>query len=237
MSADINACLSNCTNRGTCKLVSNQTYICVCNEYFQGKLCQTNKSPCLTQSNKCLNNGKCINSWNLTSFSCECLPNAPFYGQYCENMKNLCENVTCSSHGYCTQSINETKCKCYKGYEGETWGIESISVKVVKTIQWTTTIICIVCLIIFWILIIGSDILSCLKIGNEHINLKEWRLEKIRGKKVKKANKIKFNKRNNKKNKIEFSNKYNLAKRNKSMMRTKTERSGTISENFKIIKP
>ncbi len=180
--SDISSCLSNCSNQGICKLSTNQTYICECNANFMGKSCQTDERPC-SQSNKCLNNGTCINSQDLTSFTCECPEGSPFYGQYCENMRNLCENVTCSSHGYCKQSQNKTKCKCYNGYEGEKCEIEGNTVKLVKNVQWTSTFICVICISTFWLIVIGSDVLDYLKIGSEHIDMDEWRREKFHGEK------------------------------------------------------
>jgi hypothetical protein len=180
---DASSCLSNCSNQGICKL-ANQTYICECNANSMGKSCQTDERPC-SQANKCLNNGTCINSQDLTSFTCQCPEGSPYYGQYCENVRNLCENVTCSSHGYCIQSQSEIKCKCNNGYEGEQCELESNSVKVVKSIQWITTIICILCILIFWLLIICSDLLNYFKIGDAHIDMNEWRREKLHGEIIK----------------------------------------------------
>jgi hypothetical protein len=166
--ADINACLLNCSNQGVCKL-NTQTlkYFCECSQYFIGTSCQTDERPC-SQSNKCLNNGTCINSLDLTSFTCQCPQNGPFYGQYCENTINLCENVTCSLHGYCLQSQNKTKCQCLNGYEGEQCELESNTIKVVKNVQWTTTIICIICIVTFIILILGNDFFNFLKAGQKN---------------------------------------------------------------------
>jgi hypothetical protein len=183
---DINACLINCSNQGVCKFI-NITYICGCNANFIGKSCQTDERPC-SHSNKCLNNSTCINSLDLTSFTCQCPKNGPFYGQYCENVKNLCENETCSSHGYCTQSQNETKCKCFTGFKGDRCEIESNSVNVVKSVQWLSIAICIFSIILFWCLVIASDILDYLKIGDEHIDMDEWRHEKLHGEKKAKQN-------------------------------------------------
>jgi hypothetical protein len=96
---------------------------------------------------------------------------------YCENMRNLCENKTCSFHGYCTQNHNGTKCKCKNGYEGEICELESNSVKMVKNVQWTTTIICIICISTFVVLIMGNDLFNFLKVGHKNrlkkINKKE----------------------------------------------------------------
>ena len=91
-------------------------------------------------------------------------------------------NVTCSSHGYCLQNQNNTiQCKCNIGFSGDLCYIESSSVRVVKYTQWTTTIICFICIASFWLLIIGSDVLDYLKIGHEHIDMDKWRSEKFRG--------------------------------------------------------
>ena len=148
------------------------------------KSCQTDERPC-SHTNKCLNNGTCINSLYLTSSSCKCPENGLFYGQYCENIRNLCENVTCSSHGYCTQSQSETKCKCNNGYEGDKCEIESSAVKAVKSIQWTTTIISVLFIATFWIIIASNDLLNYFKIGHERIDINEWKSEKIHGEKKK----------------------------------------------------
>ena len=108
------------------------------------------------------------------------------------NTRNLCENVTCSFHGYCIASKNQTKCKCYNGFEGENCELELNLVKIVRYVQWTTTIICIICLITFWFVIISSDILDFLKIGDEIIDVKKWKRQKIFGKeKIKRNNSIK----------------------------------------------
>ena len=93
---DVSACLANCSNQGVCKLSLNQTYICECNVLYQGKSCQTDIRPCSNQmTNKCLNNATCVNSFDLSAYSCQCPQSGPYYGRYCENRRNQCENVTC----------------------------------------------------------------------------------------------------------------------------------------------
>jgi hypothetical protein len=162
-----------------CKLdAQTKKYFCECNKPFiTGKSCQIDMRRC-SESNKCLNNGTCIDSFDLTTFKCECDQSGLFYGQYCENMKNLCENVTCSMHGYCFQSLNEKKCKCFKGYEGDTCDIETNSLKIVKSFQLTSTIICLICFIIVWSLVLTADILSYLKIGHKRVKINEWKQQK-----------------------------------------------------------
>ena len=205
---DVSSCLSNCSNQGVCKL-SNQTYICECSPSFKGKSCQTDERPC-SQSNKCLNNGTCINSFDLTSSKCQCPQNSVFYGQYCENVKNLCENETCSLHGYCHQQQSENKCKCFKGFNGDKCELESNEVKAVKSVQWTTTIICILCIILFCILVLGNDALNYLNISDKSINIDEWRREKLHGEKTSKPKNVK---KKTKQNGLNSKNKTNLKKK------------------------
>ncbi len=188
---DMSSCLINCSNEGICKLDSlSQKYFCECNYNFMGKSCQTDSKPC-NRWNPCLNNATCLNL-NSTSFECECPSNGLYYGAYCENRINLCENVTCSLNGYCfLQNQTQTKCKCNNGYNGEICDLESNSIKQLRNFQWTSTIICIICIIIFWTLIVGSDVLDYLKIGDENIDMNEWRREKYYGKNEKEEEKKK----------------------------------------------
>jgi hypothetical protein len=191
-STDMNSCLMNCSNQGICKLDSStQRFICDCNANLMGKSCQTASRPCM-RWNPCLNNATCLNV-NSTSLECKCPSNGLYYGEYCENRINLCENVTCSSKGYCfVQNQTQTKCKCNNGYNGEACELESNTIKQLKTFQWTSTIVCIICIIIFWTLIVGSDVLDYLKIGHEKIDMNEWRREKYYGKNDNKETKRKI---------------------------------------------
>jgi len=177
----MNSCLINCSNVGICKVDSlRKKYFCECNPNFMGKSCQTDKRPCF-QSNKCLNNATCLYV-NTTSFECKCPSNGLYYGEYCENRINLCENVTCSNHGFCFLNQTQTKCKCFTGYSGDKCDLESNFVKVIRYVQWTSTIICIICIITFWTLIVGNDVLNYFKIGNEKIDINEWKHEKLQEK-------------------------------------------------------
>jgi hypothetical protein len=173
----------NCSNQGICKLDPiTHKFFCDCNSNFVGKSCNTDSKPC-NGWNPCLNNSTCLNV-NSTSLECKCPSNGLYYGEYCENRINLCENVTCSSNGYCFLLLNQTqpKCKCNNGFSGETCDLESDSIKQLRYFQWSSTIICIICIITFWTLIVGSDVLDYLKIGHEKIDMNEWRREKYYGK-------------------------------------------------------
>jgi len=117
--------------------------------------------------------------------------------------------MTCSSHGYCTQSQNETKCKCFNGFKGDRCEIGGNTVKILQGIQWLSIAICIFSIVLFWCLVIGSDILDYLKIGDEHIDMDEWRREKLHGEKFAKQNtKRLMKKRRNRRRKRNAQNKH-----------------------------
>ncbi|RNA43980.1 neurogenic locus notch 1 -like protein [Brachionus plicatilis] len=139
---DINNCLKNCSNNGKCKSDSNNTIKCFCNEHFAGVDCSFDTRPC--SSKQCLNNGKCVEV-DATSFECNCSGN--YVGNRCQFLRNdICANKTCSSHGYCYFSEEDTKvkCKCFKYYTGENCEIEANEIKQIKETIKITTIIALV---------------------------------------------------------------------------------------------
>ena len=61
-SEDFSACLSNCSNQGTCVLSTNK-YICDCFEDFTVDKCQVNLKP--RSYYPCMNNADCIDLFDL----------------------------------------------------------------------------------------------------------------------------------------------------------------------------
>ena len=130
----------------------------------------------------CSNQGICKLDPKTQKFICEC--NTNFMGKSCQTDKRPCMRWNpCLNNATCL-NLNSTsfQCKCNNGFSGEICDLESNTIKQLKTFQWTSTIICIICLIIFWTLIVGSDVLDYLRIGHEHIDMNEWRREKYYGK-------------------------------------------------------
>ena len=111
----MNDCLSNCSNKGSCKRLDGK-YICVCDTDYTGSKCQVNARPC--SFNPCSNNSTCLENRNnrsnistkisnsnqddtLSPYSFKCLCNEYFYGDKCQYSIDLCKNQTCSGHGNC----------------------------------------------------------------------------------------------------------------------------------------
>jgi hypothetical protein len=154
---NLNGCLQNCSSSGICSL-NNGLIGCQCFEYFTGASCQYDTRPCA--SNPCLNNGTCINTINETSSLFECQCKNTFYGLNCENQINICQNTTCNDHGYCYTEQNTAKCKCFTSYSGDVCEIVSSQVKLVKSVQLTSTIICFVVLGLVIFSVISNDIFN-----------------------------------------------------------------------------
>ncbi len=150
----LNGCLSNCSSNGICHFNSNAATIgCNCFQNYAGTSCQTDIRPCAL--NSCLNNSTCVNNSNDT-FKCECQNN--YFGLNCERFVDLCQNVTCMKHGYCYINQTRAKCKCFTSYSGDECEIESTHVRLVKSVQWTSTLICFVSFGLSIILAILNDI-------------------------------------------------------------------------------
>ena len=146
----------NCSNHGECKIDPDTLeLVCQCLSNFAGTSCQTDSKPC--SQNRCLNNATCINVNNMTSYQCEC-ESKLYYGRYCENKVNLCENKTCSGHGYCVVvNGSEPECKCYYGFYGDACDYENLTKKIVKGVQTTSAVIAFIVLALTVFIILSND--------------------------------------------------------------------------------
>ena len=105
-----------------------------------------------------MNNGTCLNkNLNETEFECKCKNN--FYGLYCENKIDLCQNRTCSNNGRCIMNNSLTTCKCYNGFNGDNCELENGSIKILRGIRIVSILICAITIGITVFLIIFND--SC----------------------------------------------------------------------------
>ena len=154
---DISGCLINCSNHGSCVFDQTLNKIsCACDEFYQGASCETDIRPC--SSSPCLNGAICedLITDNSSSFFCLC---ADLYeGISCENRINVCFNETCSNHGNCLDVHGNATCKCFSGYQGEFCEIESASLKAVRRVIKATSVIAILCIILFYTIIILMDL-------------------------------------------------------------------------------
>ena len=157
---DMSNCLLNCSSNGFCKnSASGNALVCDCNQYFVGPACQIDLRPC--SSNPCLNNGTCVQ--NITDISnptyfCEC--DKYYEGSVCQNKIDLCQNQTCSKQGNCIEVNNEPVCSCHYLFEGSNCESESQTLKTVKSLISTASVIAILTIVFFYSLIIASDVLN-----------------------------------------------------------------------------
>ena len=152
---NLNGCLQNCSSSGVCSL-KNGLIGCQCFQFFTGSSCQFDTRPCA--SNPCLNNATCVNNVNNQSSSFKCQCQDTFYGTNCELQINLCQNVTCSGNGYCFVDKKEGTCKCFTSYSGENCEIELMEMKIVRDVQWTSTIIAFLVIGLSIIVVISNDV-------------------------------------------------------------------------------
>jgi hypothetical protein len=168
-----NNCLTNCSQKGDCKLVNNDSLLCECIQHFSGSTCNIDSRPC--HSYPCLNNGSCVDDANQFAFACEC--NQFYTGSNCEIQIDVCatSNETCSGHGTCHDVSHRASCVCFYMYSGEKCEIESGKVKLVQTVTSLSTIIAIIMIISTYLVMIFMDVTKCVKNGNEQNLAKKWK--------------------------------------------------------------
>lgn len=153
---DLNRCLSNCSNKGVCRLKAKKQYECLCNSDYGGESCNLSFKSCT--SNPCLNGGKCTD--NSMSYLCLCAEN--FYGKNCENQFDVCANETCSKNGFCYSHDFKPKyiSLYFSLYSGEKCEVESSELKRIKIVQKTSLFIAIIILILFYSIFIILDLMK-----------------------------------------------------------------------------
>lgn len=112
---------------------------CVCEKNFTGSNCEFDMRRC--SLNVCLNNGTCTDiikndGNNQADYDFECTCAYSYLGKSCEIKKNLCEKKPCSLKGICNVvNINQTVCKCFKGYYGDNCEFLTTELRVKKVVR------------------------------------------------------------------------------------------------------
>ena len=185
----LTSCLLSCSNRGQCRQDSNTGKLfCACDEsYFTGDSCQYDIRPC--SSLPCLNGASCSNilDTNLFSFECNCM--SAFYGTNCQNIRDLCANVTCvKGQGYCRThyvDFNPTAtCICLIGYLGNDCSQKSSTLQVHITIVSVTSILAISIIVFFWAFILFMDYVKYFVIKSNRFKETEKNQKNIKQKTV-----------------------------------------------------
>jgi hypothetical protein len=171
---DLNSCISNCSNRGSCRLnINEKKFECNCDDFYTGATCNIDIRPC--SNNPCINNSTCINiprnDSYLYDFKCNC--DKYYYGIYCENKINLCQNETCTSKGLCiVDELNNTiSCRCFNLYFGDKCEFQSQELILKKQVVSLTSIIAIVIIALFYSYFIFSDLIRLFSKKNKQTKL------------------------------------------------------------------
>ena len=109
---NITVCSKNpCKNGGTCQLVKQNNYQCVCSPSWTGKQCEKDLNECKVDSGICYENGVCENLEG--SFKCNC--SAHLKGLRCEYKRDACSNNLCDkSTERCVPSTSQRNYSCIK---------------------------------------------------------------------------------------------------------------------------
>lgn len=106
----------DCQNDGTCQRLPNGQAKCLCTEEWYGYECENDINECeaLNETERCLNNGRCINYPG--GYKCHCQEN--FFGDNCER-KHIClEESPCLNHGQCKADRDSYYCECSSNFTG-----------------------------------------------------------------------------------------------------------------------
>ena len=104
-----------CFFGGTCLLLDNDDYRCVCPPGTTGRNCETNFDDC-ARSTRCQHNGECVDG--LNSHTCNC-NGTGYTGDNCTQEVNECESgKICGRGGRCMNLEGDFKCICYAGLRG-----------------------------------------------------------------------------------------------------------------------
>ena len=114
-----NWCETNPCKNGYCDL-DGDSYICICDEDFQGKNCDIEILDCRRSDldeYECGPHGNCVVSGDNTVATCEC--NTGFVGDKCDIDEDECDtgNHKCDTiHGRCNNVYGDYECKCSAGF-------------------------------------------------------------------------------------------------------------------------
>ena len=177
----LTSCILNCSNRGQCRQDSTRLY-CTCDEsYFKGDSCQYDIRPC--SSSPCLNGASCSNIFDTNSSSFKCNCNSSFFGTNCQNIKDLCANLTCiKDQGYCQinyKDLNPTAwCFCLNGYLGDGCSQKSLALQVHNIVVSVATILAIVIVTLFCAFVLFMDYLKYFVIKDKSVRKRKKKKKK-----------------------------------------------------------
>ena len=154
---DLSGCLVNCSSNGICYQDSISGVIsCSCTQNFTGVACNKDMRACY--SSPCLNGATCVDIYSNQEFKYMCICDPYYTGSNCEKKIDVCINEKCSSHGSCADVNNTATCKCFQSYFGDHCENEEESLKMIKKVIQTTSIIAIITLVLFYLIFVACDL-------------------------------------------------------------------------------
>lgn len=184
---DMGGCLSNCSNKGKCTMNDQNKFVCKCQTYYRGSMCEIDIRGCTPKP--CQNNGTCteviIPGQEDQGFTCNC-SSPVYFGVRCEQKVNVCWNKTCNYNGKCFDNASNFKftisfcvlvfvlfffnflnfflaiptCKCFKYFSGEDCDVKSEELKAMKQTAAVASVLAITMVTGFYISIFVGDYFS-----------------------------------------------------------------------------
>ncbi|ESN92175.1 hypothetical protein HELRODRAFT_103882, partial [Helobdella robusta] len=104
----------SCLNDATC-IDGVLGYTCRCLPGYSGDYCERKIEHC-TESNPCMNGGKCLPIHAGSSYKCQCEPG--YTGLNCSEDIDDCLFHICQNGATCEDAVNSYKCTCSPGHQG-----------------------------------------------------------------------------------------------------------------------
>lgn len=103
-----------CGDHGECISLTNEQFMCQCDNGYKGERCQTNIDDCY--NHHCQNQGTCMDSEE--GYTCMC-PSG-YSGKFCQEEEDFCLDKPCKNKGDCISIVNDFICACKEPWKGKT---------------------------------------------------------------------------------------------------------------------
>jgi len=115
--SDIDDCVNSpCINGGSCNDAGTDSFMCYCDDGWDGIVCNQDLNECRDQTHECATHATCFNT--LGSYTCSCDSGFSGDGVVCEDADD-CLNHPCQNAATCIDTgTNAFSCSCVEGWMG-----------------------------------------------------------------------------------------------------------------------